>query len=85
VAEFIVELHVSPADAESVTSAGQRARLAARALTFLGTPVRYLRSIYIPEDETCLLVFEAASADAVREAARGATLSFERVAEAVAR
>lgn len=37
------------------------------------------------EDETCLLRFKAASAAAVREAARGAALTFERVAEAVGR
>jgi hypothetical protein len=45
--------------------------------------MRYLSSIFLREDETCFYLFEAASADDVAEAARRATLRFERVAEAV--
>jgi Nickel responsive protein SCO4226-like len=36
--------------------------------------VRFVRSVFIPEDETCLCVYEAASAEDVREAARHAGL-----------
>ena len=46
--------------------------------------MRYLRSIYVPEDETCLLLFEAASADAVSEVAQPAALPFERLVAAIA-
>ena len=46
--------------------------------------MRYLRSIFVPEDETCFFLYEAASADAVCQAVRGAALAFERVVEAVA-
>ena len=82
-AEFLVELYVSGADGGAVDRGADRARLAAEALSREGTPVRYLRSIFVPEDETCLYLYEAASADTVRIAAERAALPFERVAEAV--
>ena len=45
--------------------------------------MRYLRSIYVPDDETCFLIFEAPSAEAVREVARRASVPFEHVAAAI--
>jgi hypothetical protein len=81
VAEFLVEVYVSQADSAAVERGAERARLAAEALIREGIPVRYLRSIFVPEDETCFFLFEAASADGVRVAARRAALPFERVAE----
>ena len=83
-AEFVVELYVSRTDVAGVERGAQRARLAAEQLTRAGTPVRYLRSMFVPQDETCLVLFEAASADAVRTAARRAALVFDRVVEVVA-
>lgn len=80
-AEFLVELYVSRTDSGAVASDAARARLAAEELTREGTPVRYLRSIFVPEDETCFSLYEAASADDVREVARRAALRFEHVAE----
>jgi hypothetical protein len=82
--EFLVELYVSRGDGGSVESSAAKARLAAEELTREGTPVRYLHSIFVPEDETCFFLYQAVSADAVREAARRAALPFERVSEAVA-
>lgn len=84
-AEFVVELYASRHDAAALDRGAERIRLAAHDLTGEGTPVRYLRRIFVPEDETCLLLYEADSADVVREAARRAGVSFERVAEAVAK
>lgn len=56
-----------------------RARLAAE----LGTGVRYVRTTFLPSDETLLHVFEATSPDALRAAAQDAALQFERIVEAV--
>ena len=83
-AEFLVELYVARADAAAVSSAARRARLAAQELTGEGTPVRCVRSMFVAEDETCFLLFEAVSADAVRTAAGRAGLPCDRVAEVVA-
>ena len=45
--------------------------------------MRYVRSILIPGDETCFLVFEGLSAQAVGEASRRAALDYDRIVEAV--
>jgi hypothetical protein len=80
--EFLVELYVSRNDAGTVDQWVDRARLAADELTREGTLVSCLRSIFVPEDETCYLLFEASSADDVRSATTRAALAFERIAEA---
>ena len=81
--EYLLELYVARANAVAIDQDAQRVRLAAEEHTRQGTPVRYLRSIFVPDDETCYLIFEAGSADAVREVARRASLSFEHVAAAI--
>jgi hypothetical protein len=57
----------------------ERARRAAE----VGTGVRYVRTTFLPGDETVLHVFEASSAEALREAASAAALPYERIVEAV--
>ena len=81
--EYLLELYVARADAVAIDEDAQRVRLAAEEHTRQGTPVRYLRSIFVPEDETCFLIFEAGSADAVKAVAERASLSFEHVATAI--
>ena len=75
-AEFLVEFYVSRAN-------GSRVQLAADALTRAGTALRCVRTIFVPEDETCFLLFEAASVDDVRDAARHAEITLARISEAV--
>ena len=82
-AEFLVEFYFSRTDCEAAAAGADSARLAAEELTRHGTPVRYLSSIFVPEDETCFHLYEAISADAIREVAQRADLSFERVLEAI--
>jgi len=80
VPEFLVEIYFSRAAADVVAHSAESARIAAEELTREGTPVRYLKSIFVPEDETCLMLYESSSADAVDEAARRAGLQVDRVA-----
>ena len=82
-AEFLAEFYLSPSDREAAQVGADRARLAAEKLALRGTPVRYLSSIFLPEDETCFHLYEASSAEAIREVAQRAELSFERVLEAI--
>jgi hypothetical protein len=81
--EFVVEHYLARSGTDCFRRDVEGARRAAEQLTSEGTPVTYLRSIFVPEDETCYVLYRASSAEAVREAARRAQLRFERVAEAV--
>ena len=77
--EYLVELYLPRTDTAVVERSAERARLGAELLTRAGTPVRFVRSIFVPEDETCFVIYEAASTGAVRAAAARAGLRFERV------
>lgn len=79
-----MKIYVSRTDGDAVEHGERRSRLAAEELTREGMPIRLLRSIFVREDETCLFLYEAVSADAVREVARRAALPYERITEATA-
>jgi hypothetical protein len=42
-----------------------------------------VRSIFVPEDETCFHIFESSSKDAVLAATERAAFAFARIAETV--
>ena len=70
--EYLVELYsVADPDAAALARLGD------------GTTVRYVRSILIPGDETCLHLVEADSAEQVAEAFERAGLQADRIVEAV--
>jgi hypothetical protein len=80
---YLVELYLSGTDMAAFSLGAERARQAAEELSRQGPPVYHLRSIFVPGDETCFHLYEAASVERVREAAKRAGLPFERVSEAV--
>jgi hypothetical protein len=75
---YLVEsyLAATPAALEDARERAQRTE-------DLGAGVRYLRTTFLPGDETILHLFEAPSASALGEASRRAALPFERIVEAV--
>lgn len=82
--QFLVELYASRSEsAETRRDNAARARLAAQKLSRAGNRVRYVRSIFVPDEETCFYVYEAADAEDVREAARRADLPVQSVVEAI--
>lgn len=81
-ADFLVEVYTSRLDGAALAKLVARLKAAAEAMS-AEIPVTYLRSIHVPEDETCFHLFEADSAEIVREAGRRAGLTFDRVAAAV--
>jgi hypothetical protein len=81
-AEFLLEVYAARDDSGAVGSAARRARAAAHALSLEGPEIRYVRCIFMPEDETCFYVYEADSVGTVHEVARRAGLSVDRVVEA---
>jgi hypothetical protein len=75
---YVVESYLVNTPA-AVTEARQRAR----SLADDGLGVRYVRTTFLPDDETILHVFEAPSLAAMRRAAGRADLQYERIVEAV--
>jgi len=79
--EYLLELYVARADAPAVEQGAARVRRAAEEYSREGTPVRYLRSIFVPEDEICFHLFEAGSAESVARAIDRADLRAQRIVE----
>jgi hypothetical protein len=77
-AQFLLESYAR--DVASARSDVQRMKECATRQRHAGTRIRVLRSIFLPEDETSLVLFEAASAKDVRETVNGAGLSLDRIA-----
>jgi hypothetical protein len=82
VAEFLVEMYVSRTIPPSGVPRSESVSRVAEQMTREGRQVRLLSSIVVPVEETCFYVFEAQTAEVVREAATRAGLRFERVVEA---
>ena len=80
-AQYLAELYVSRTDGAFAERSTSRVRIAAAELTREGTPVRWVRSIFVPDDETCFLLYEAESADTVRTAMALAGLPCDEVHE----
>jgi hypothetical protein len=81
-AKFLFEVYVPTAVGADAEGLARRARAAADHLSSEGRPVRFLQSILIEEDETCFLLFEAASPEDVRQAAARADLPPGRISRA---
>jgi hypothetical protein len=60
----------------------RRARAGAAELMRDGTEIRFVNSIFVPNDETWIVYFEAPSVDVVLAAARRADLRVGRIAAA---
>ena len=79
--EFLVELYRSHTETQAAAADGERARQAAQTLSGSGRAVRLVRSFFVPDDETCFLLYEAESADVVRAAMDLAGLPCDEVHE----
>ena len=77
--EYLLEFYMPRDAGRAATDDGESARAAAEELMRRGTTVAYRRVIFVPAEETCFLLFEAESAEAVRDAATLAALPCDRV------
>lgn len=82
---YLIECYCSHTNAAQVEVSIERARLTAEQVTNQGRPVRPLLSIFVPQDETWFLLYEAGCAEAVRETARLANLPVDRITVVTAR
>jgi hypothetical protein len=80
---YLVEVYLPQSRAHEARATGRQARAAAEQLSREGTAVRYVRTTFLPDDETCFHLFEAASAEIVEEVSRRAKLGSARVVLAV--
>ena len=81
--QYVVERHLPNFTGEQVVAAAKRAKQTTAAMTREGTPVRYLRSIFIPGEDKCYCLFEGETADVVRQANERADLPVESISEAL--
>lgn len=79
---YLVESYLPRSARERALAAGGRVLAACEALARDGTPARYVRTTFVPEDETCFHVVEADSAEIADEVCRRADLGRVRIVEA---
>jgi hypothetical protein len=80
---YAVERRLLGITMEALAGAQAAAIGAAERSSKEGTPVRYIRSVFLPKEARCLCLFEASSADAVRQVNDAAGLPYTAVSEAM--
>lgn len=80
---YLVETYMPRSHAQEARAAGRRAQAAVEELSREGTPVRYVRMTFLPDDETCFHLFAAGSVDVIEEVCRRARLERARVVPAI--
>ena len=80
---YLVETYLARGHTGERSARERRASSAAEELTAERTPVRFERSIHVPEDEICFFVFDAPSGSDAALVAQRAGLDPLRVVEAI--
>ena len=82
-AVYMVERELQGITSEGLAGAQKAAMAGAQKSTADGTPVRYIRSTFVPGEARCMCLFEAKTPDAVRDVNESAGLPFTRIVEAM--
>lgn len=82
-AKYMVERHLPGIKPDELAAAATRAKETTAKMTAEGTPVRYLRSTFVPGEEKCYCLFEGPTEESVREANRRAEIPLVSVKEAL--
>jgi len=82
VAVYLFEAYMPGSSEAHLAQLGERLREVAHAIFEDGLRVRYLRSTYVPEDETCFHYVEASTASEAELFAQRAEVSYDRILEA---
>ena len=80
---YLIEVYVSRSRARDAGDGGARVGAAAAKLAREQVAIRYVRTTFLPGDETCFHLVEASSAKAVAELCRRLDLGQVRIIEAV--
>ncbi len=82
-AVYMVERSLPGITMEQLAAAQKAAIETSQQSTSEGTPVRYIRSTYVPEEAHCMCLFEANDPDAVKQVNERAQIPFNRIVEAM--
>lgn len=82
-AVYMVERDLTGITMPELAGAQQAAIATSRRFTADGTPVRYIRSTFVPGEARCMCLFDAANANDVRSVNDAAQLPYLRVVEAL--
>lgn len=80
---FMVERDLKGITMEALGAAQQAAIAQGKRMTAAGTPIRYIRSTFSPEDGRCFCLFEGPSATDVRTLNDAAKIPYFKVVEAL--
>lgn len=82
-AKYMVERYLPGIKPDELEAAAARAKATTAEMTAEGTPIRYLRSTFVPGEEKCYCLFEGETEEAVRRANERAEIPLERISEAL--
>ena len=82
-AVYMVERDLKGITMPQLAGAQQAAITASQRFSADGTPVRYIRSTFVPGESRCMCLFDAQSAAAVQQVNEAANLPFTRIIEAL--
>jgi hypothetical protein len=80
---YMVERSLPGITNEQLAGAQGAAIAGSQKSTAAGTPVRYIRTTFVPGESKCMCLFEANTADAVRDVNQAAGIPFTRIVEAL--
>jgi hypothetical protein len=78
---YVVQRKLAGVTPEELTGAGLRAKTCCAEMTDEGTPVRWIRSYFLPETEETHCYFEGDNADIIKEANERAQIPFASISE----
>lgn len=82
-AVYMVERNLEGITMPQLAGAQQAAISTSQRFTADGTPVRYIRSTFVPGEARCMCLFDASSAEDVKKVNDAAQLPYVRIVEAL--
>ena len=80
---YMVERSLKGIPMNDLAAAQKRAISTAEEMTKAGTPVRYIRSTFVPESGRCLCLFAASDAEQVKQLNEKANIPYNSVVPAL--
>lgn len=81
--KYMVERSLPNITTDQLAAAAVRAKNTTAKMRLEGTPVRYLRTTFVPGEDKCFCLFEGPSLEVVKQANEDAEIPFDRIIEAL--